>query len=123
MSVHVHPYIIMNGNGQEAVRFYKDALDAEVVGIQTFGDMPEEPGFTVPEEAKHRVMHAMLKVGDSFIMLSDTFPGQPYQLGDQVNIAVLLDDTEKSKKVFSHLQEGGTILMPLQETPDRKSVV
>lgn len=31
--VGVHPYIITNGNGQEAVKFYEDALEAEVLEL------------------------------------------------------------------------------------------
>ncbi|MCL1632980.1 VOC family protein [Sporolactobacillus sp. CPB3-1] len=116
MSIRVHPYLVTNGNGQEAVKFYQEALDAEIVGVQTFGEMPPEPGFTLPEEAKNLVMHAMLKIGDSVLMLSDNFPGQPYQLGDQVTIAILLDTGDQSKKVFDQLKDGGTIIMPLQET-------
>lgn len=31
--VGVHPYIITNGNGQEAVKFYEDALEAGVLEL------------------------------------------------------------------------------------------
>lgn len=112
----VHPSLRMNGNGQEAVKFYEHALDAEVLGIQTYGEMPANPEFTLPEEAKNRVMHAMLKVGGTVLMLSDNFPGEPYQLGTQVDVALILDDVKKSNEAFDKLQEGGDVIMPLQET-------
>ncbi|BBN97648.1 VOC family protein [Sporolactobacillus terrae] len=113
----VHPYLRMDGNGQEAVKFYEEALRAEVVGVQTFGEMPSNPEFPLPEEAKHRIMHAMLKVGDTVLMLSDTFPGDAYQLGNQVDVALILDEVSQSKAAFEKLQAGGDVLMPLQETP------
>lgn len=50
-------------------------------------------------------------------MLSDNFPSEPYQIGDQVNIALLFDNVEKSKVAFEKLSEGGEVVMPLQETP------
>ncbi|PLR78321.1 hypothetical protein CU633_05790 [Bacillus sp. V3-13] len=112
----LYPYLVMNGNGQEAVKFYEHALEAKVMGLQTFGDMPENPEHPIPIEAKDRVLNAHLKVGNTDLMLSDTFPGQPYQLGSQVTIAMTITDVEKSKEVFGKLQEGGQVIMPLQET-------
>ena len=44
--------------------------------MQTFGDMPENPEYPIPAEAKERVLHATLKVGNTDLMISDTFPGQ-----------------------------------------------
>lgn len=116
MIVGIHPYLVCNGNGQEAVKFYEDALDAKVVALQTFGDMPENPEYPTPPEAKDRVLNAHLKIGNSDLMLSDTFPGQPYPIGSQVTIAIMINNVDKTKEVFEKLQAGGKVLMPLQET-------
>ncbi|OZI12239.1 hypothetical protein CEW92_07105 [Bacillaceae bacterium SAS-127] len=112
----IYPYLVLNGNGQEAVKFYEYALDAKILTLQTFGDMPENPNYPVPVEAKNRILNAHLKVGNTDLMLSDTFPGQPYQIGSQVTVAVSINDVEKSKEVFEKLQEDGQVMMPLQET-------
>ncbi|PKG23978.1 VOC family protein [Niallia nealsonii] len=117
MILGVHAYLRMNGNGKEAVRFYENTLEADVLGVQTYGELPENPEFTLPSEAKDRIVHAQLKIGNTFLMLSDTFPGQPYQTGSQVDVAITLNDAEKSKEVFEKLQNGGEVIMPLQETP------
>ncbi|PEE73521.1 hypothetical protein COM81_28015 [Priestia megaterium] len=116
MVLGIYPYLVMNGNGQEAVKFYKKALDAKVIGVQTFGEMPGNPEFPTPIEAIDRVMNAHLRVGDTDLMLSDTFPGQPYQIGSQVTVAISIDSVEESKEVFEKLKEGGQVGMPLQET-------
>ncbi|KXZ20184.1 VOC family protein [Bacillus nakamurai] len=116
MILGIYPYLVMNGNGQEAVTFYEKALDAKVVRVQTFGEMPENPEFPTPAEAKDLVLNAHLKVGDTDLMISDTFPGQPYQIGSQVTVAVTIDNAQKSKEVFEKLKEGGNVEMPLQET-------
>lgn len=97
-------------------KFYEQALEAQVVGVQTFGEMPENPEFSLPAEAKDRVMHAHLKIGNTDLMISDTFPGQPHQLGTQVTIAIAVSDVEKSKEIFGKLEDGGKVEMPLQET-------
>ncbi|KKI92007.1 3-demethylubiquinone-9 3-methyltransferase [Bacillus sp. SA1-12] len=116
MILGVNPYLVTNGDGKEAVAFYQKALGAELISMQTFGEMPENPEFPIPPEAKDRVLHAYLKVGNTDLMLSDTFPGQPYQIGSQLNIAVIINDIEESKEVFQKLQDGGKVEMPLQET-------
>lgn len=116
MSTGVYAYVTMDGTGKEAVDFYKDALGAEVSGVQTFGELPENPEFALPDEAKNRVLHAQIQVGNTYFMLSDTFPGQPLNAGSQVNVAVTLEDVEKSKSVFEKLKTDGKVLMPLLET-------
>lgn len=117
MVLGVYPYLRTNGNGKEAVEFYKDVFDAELLGVQTYGDFPEDPEFPISEEIKGLIAHAQLKIGNTFLMLSDNFPDDPYEVGINLNIAVLISDVEKTKKVFEKLQVGGEVLLPLQETP------
>lgn len=116
MILGINPYLVLNGNGNEAVRFYENVLDAKVENIQTFGEMPEDPEFSIPADVKDHVLHAHLKIGNTELMISDTFPGQPFQVGSKVNIAIMINNLEKSKEVFEKLQEGGKVVMPLQET-------
>ncbi len=109
------PYLMMNGNAREAIQFYEKALDAKVLFSQTFGEMPENPEFPLPEEAKEQIAHAMMKVGETDFMFSDTFPGQTSRSGDQVTICISVNDIEKSKQIFESLQQDGQVKMPLQE--------
>lgn len=55
--------LFFNGNCSEAIDFYKKAFNAELVGDAVYS--PD--GKTV--------MHAMLKIGDSNIMMADAYPG------------------------------------------------
>ncbi len=48
-------------------------------------------------------------------MISDTFPGKGHAIGSQVTIAIQISNAEKAKEVFNKLQEGGEVIMPLQE--------
>ncbi len=116
MTVRLIPYFVMNGNAKEAIRFYENALDAQVLFFSTFGEMPENPEYPIPAEAKDRVAHALVKVGESELMFSDTFPGQSHQTGNQVTICITTNSPEKSKQVYEALQQGGQVNMPLQET-------
>ncbi|KAA0546957.1 VOC family protein [Bacillus sp. BGMRC 2118] len=112
----MYPYLVMNGNGQEAVKFYEKALKATVLNVQTFGDMPPNPERPTPEEAKDRVLNAHLKVGEVDLMISDTFPGQPYQTGSHITLALIVDNEAETREIFDILAESGRIGMPLQQT-------
>ncbi|MFJ8268467.1 VOC family protein [Peribacillus asahii] len=116
MTLRLIPYLVMNGNAKEAIEFYEKALDAQVLFIQSFGEMPENPEYPLPAEAKDRISHATLKVGETELMFSDTFPGQPHQSGSQVTICISTNDAEKSRKMYEALQQDGQVIMPLQET-------
>ncbi|WP_126425112.1 VOC family protein [Brevibacillus marinus] len=116
MTLRLIPYLVMDGNANEAIRFYEKALEATVMYRQSFGEMPANPDFPLPEEAKERVAHAMLKVGETELMLSDTFPGNPHQSGNQVTICVSTDDVEQARRIFAALAQEGQVHMPLQET-------
>ncbi|MBE0342028.1 VOC family protein [Paenibacillus sp. 28ISP30-2] len=116
MSKRLIPYITMDGNAKEAIEFYEEALDAQLLFIQTFGEMPENPDFPIPAEVKERVGHATLQVGETELMFSDTFPGSPFSSGKQVSICITTDSVEQAQKMFDALQQGGQVGMPLQET-------
>lgn len=79
MTIRLTPYLMMDGTAKEAIEFYEKALGANVLFMQTFGEMPENPEFPLPEAARNRVSHATIKIGESDMMFSDTFPGQPVQ--------------------------------------------
>ncbi|MFE5317981.1 VOC family protein [Paenibacillus sp. NPDC056579] len=116
MTTRLIAYLVMDGNAREAIQFYVQALDAKLMFQQTFGEMPENPDFPLPAESKERIAHAMLKVGESDLMLSDTFPGHPHQSGNQVTICISTKDKESAAKMFDALSQGGNVGMPLQET-------
>lgn len=116
MAVRMNPYLVMDGNAREAIAFYEKALDAKVMGVQTFGEMPADPNHPMPDGVKDRILHALLKVGETDLMFSDTFPGMPYQTGNHVNIAIVTDAADNSRQIFDALAEGGRVTMPMQET-------
>jgi len=116
MTVRFIPYIVLNGNAKEAIAFYQQALDAKLTYSQSFGEMPESPDFPIAAEAKDLIAHAAVQVGDHEIMFSDTFPGSPYQIGQQVSICISTEDASKSKQYFEALKQGGRVDMELQET-------
>lgn len=49
----VEAYVNFNGNCREAVEFYANVFDIEKQQIMTFGEMPPNPQFPLPEEVKN----------------------------------------------------------------------
>ena len=115
MSVRLTPYLVLPGTAGEAIAFYEKALDAQVLFKQTFGEMPASPEYPLVDEQKELIAHAMLQVGESQLMFSDTDPGRPVQSGDQVTICITTKDASKSKQYFEGLKEGGTVILDLHE--------
>lgn len=116
MAKRLAPYLILDGTAKEALAFYEKALGAQVMGVMPFGEMPADPNHPMPEGVKDRIMHAMMKVGETELMFSDTFPGQGHQIGNHVTIALVLDDAAEARRAFDALSEGGKVDMPLQQT-------
>ncbi len=116
MTLRLSPYLMMDGNAKEAIDFYVKTLDAQVLFSQSFGEMPENTEFPLPEEAKKLIGHAMIKVGETDLMFSDNFPGTPFQSGNQVTICISTKDKERSQQIYEGLQQGGKVNMPMQET-------
>lgn len=112
----VEAYLIFNGNCREAVSFYEKVFETDKAEIMTFGDSPQNPNYQLPEEAKDLVMHTRLSIFDSTVMFSDTFPGSPFTIGNNVTLAVVSDDEAKMHKAFEALKDGGEVTMELQET-------
>ncbi|MCF6136487.1 VOC family protein [Pseudalkalibacillus berkeleyi] len=106
------PYFTFDGNASEALAYYKEIFDGEVLQVQTFG----EADFPTPPEADDRVMHAQFKKDDLFIMMSDTFPGQPSEKGSSISLALEMESEEEAETLYSKLSEKGTVLMELQDT-------
>lgn len=116
MAISLNVYLVTDGNGKEAVAFYKEVFNAEVLAIQTFGEGPSSPDHPIPPEAKDRIMHASLQIGGSVLMLSDTFPGMPHVIGNNISVTVNTDTADEAKHIFNKLEDGGEVKMPIQET-------
>jgi PhnB protein len=114
MSIDV--YLNFNGNCREAVEFYAEIFGTEKPQIMTFGEAPQHPDYSLPEEAKDLVMHAKLTISGSNVMFSDTFPGQPFVNGNNISLALVSKNLNEIKNSFAKLKENGKVAMELQET-------
>jgi PhnB protein len=106
------PYLTFNGNAREALEYYKEIFDGEILSMQTFG----EADFETPPEMNDRVMHAQFKKEALFFMVSDSFLDQTVDKGSNISLALELDNPDEIQTYYNRLKENGTVLMELQDT-------
>ncbi|MEO1816760.1 MAG: VOC family protein [Acetobacterium sp.] len=112
----IGPYINFPGNCLEAVMFYKEVFRTEEPQIMTFGEMPADPSYLMPDSVKALVANAQLNINGNTIMLSDVPPGMPFTGGNNITLVITDDDLEEIKRLFNRLSEEGSVEMQLQET-------
>lgn len=109
-------YINFNGNCREAVDFYSKVFNVPKNQIMTFGEMPHDPNFPMPESSKNLIAHTYLNIYDSMTMFSDTFPGYPLTVGNNMSLIITTNNIDEIKSLYNKLKEGGSVEMELQET-------
>ena len=109
-------YLTFEDNCREVFEFYRSVFGGEFEALQTFADAPSD--MPVPDEAKSRLMHITLPLGEDRLMGSDSMPGAstPLLIGNNFSIVVPASSRAQCDKYFSALSGDGEITMPLQET-------
>ena len=109
----VQPYLFFDGRCDEALEFYKKAIDAKVDMLMRFKDAPDQS--MISPGSKDKVMHAAVRVGDTQVLVSDgRCLGKPSFQGFALTITA--PDAAEGERRFNALAEGGQVQMPLAET-------
>ncbi len=114
----INPYINFNGNAEEAFNFYKSVFGGEFETIVRFRDL-EGPEFPVPENEADKIMRIVLPIGGNTLIANDV-PESLGPVSEEENRSKISVDTtsrEEADTIFSGLSVGGTIEMPLDESP------
>jgi len=112
----LHTYLNFAGNTEEAFNFYKSVLGGELSPAVRFKDMPME-GVKIPKEDENKIMHVGLKIGDNWLMGTDTLEslGQKLIQGNNSYIMIAPESKEEADRLFNGLSAGGKIEMPLAD--------
>ncbi len=99
----ITPSLVIN-NANEAIEFYKKAFDAK-----------EIYRFPTPDG---KILHAMIQIGDSFVMMSDEFPTMglksPSSIGGTaVTLHLYVKDADKIFK--QAIDSGAVVTMPIMD--------
>ncbi|MGJ7608965.1 VOC family protein [Variovorax sp. LT1R20] len=118
----VQSYLSFEGRCDEAIAFYKKALGAEIIQLMRYSDAPAD-AFEGNTDAScagatpgpDKVMHSVLRVGDTELMLSDgQCSGKAEFKGIMLSITASAD--ADARKWFDALADGGQVMQPLTPT-------
>ncbi|MGT2933241.1 VOC family protein [Streptococcus catagoni] len=109
----INVYLITNGNGKEAIEFYKDVFNAEVTSLTYWKDgVPD-----CPKEREDLVMNAQFDINGIRLQLSDENPDFNYRAGGNMSAAIIVDSVEAAKELYGKLKvDAQKILMELDQT-------
>ena len=112
----INPYINFNGNAEEAFNFYKSVFGGEFRVVSRFKDIPN---FPMAENEGDKIMRIVLPIGKNELIANDVpeFMGHVNENENRSKIAVSADSREEADRLFKGLSEGGTVEMPLSESP------
>ncbi len=114
----INPHINFNGNAEEAFNFYKSVFGGEFATIVRLKDL-SSPEFPVAENDANKIMHIALPIGKNSLMANDV----PESMGpvneneNRSKISISAESREEADKLFNGLSAGGTIEMPIDDSP------
>lgn len=115
----INPYLVFNGNCEEAFLFYKSVFGGEFPYIGKFKDMPPADRNPVLSEADgNKIMHVSLPIGDGSVLMgsdSNSASGE-VTFGQNISISINTKSKEEADKLFNGLSAGGTVTMPMSQT-------
>lgn len=114
----INPHINFNGNAEEAFNFYKSVFGGEFATIMRLKDL-SSPEFPVAEADANKIMHIALPIGKNILMGNDVpeSMGPVNEAENRSKIAISAESREEADKLFSGLSAGGSIEMPIGDSP------
>ena len=111
----VEPYLMFAGRCEEAINFYKTAIDAQPVMVMRFKESPEPPHMPLPPDWSEKIMHCGLMVGQTLVMASDGMSTDRVNFSG-VSLSITADNEAKAQHMFNALSAGGSVFMPISTT-------
>ena len=112
----VQAYLFFNGNCEQALDFYRQAVGARVEMIMRYKESPEAPPpGMVPPGFDEKIMHCSFRIGESVVMASDGCSNGATQF-EGFSLSLAVPEEAEAHRAFNALAAGGTVEMPLTKT-------
>lgn len=108
---HLQPYLMFDGDCEEALDFYARCLDGEIAMLQRFADSPLD----VAAEHGSRVFNSVFRADEITFMASDNPPGEALEPGSNFAMFVTFSDPPEHARTFDALSRDGHVLMPPED--------
>ena len=109
----LNPYLLFNGDCEQALTFYEQKLGGKIEAKMTFAGTPAAE--QAPPEWGSKILHAVIVIGDTTVFASDAPPGH-YEQPKGISVSISLNDKAKAEQIFNALAENGSTTMPFQQT-------
>lgn len=111
-------YLSFKNQSEEVIKFYEKALNGYDVRLMKMSDLPKDPNYKLPKEEMGLIANASIKFEGGMLMISDVpeSMGMPLNIGNNVNLSIVLKDSDVARCYFNNLAEGGSVQMPLMAT-------
>jgi PhnB protein len=111
----ITPYLFFGGQCEEALKYYKGALGAEITMAMRFDESPDPPPPGVLKPGfERKIMHSSFRIHGAEIMASDGCGDTDKFSGFQLSLAVATES--HARQVFDNLARDGQVRMPLSKT-------
>ena len=108
----VNIYLFFNGNCEDAMNFYKDALGGTIESVSRYGDAP----MPCSDEWKSKIMHGVMNAAETKIFFSDSNEGHDAVFGNNFSVSLNFNSDADITKTFEAMSAGGKVTMHLQDT-------
>ena len=115
----INPWINFNGNAEEAFTFYKSIFGGEFTKIIRFKDIANDD-FKPSEKEENKIMYIALPIGRGNALIANDIPeimGKVNENENRSKISITSDSREEANRLFNGLSTGGTIEMPMENSP------
>jgi len=114
----VNPYLIFNGNCEEAFLFYQSVFGGEFPYMGKYKEMPPMEGCeSVSEKDAERIMHVSLPIGNTVLMGGDSNQQSgDVVIGGNFHVSINAESRAEADRIFNGLSAGGTVFMPMDKT-------
>ncbi len=111
MTTKLNPYLSFRDTTRQAMEFYRSVFGG-TLDLNTFEDFNASQD---PAEDE-KIMHAVLETPNGLtLMAADTPNSMEYAPGTNISISLSGEDEGELRGYFEKLQEGGTVMMPLEK--------
>lgn len=111
----VTPYLLFSGNCREALDFYANAFNTQVLMLQTYDDYIPLGLSSPPANLGTWVLHAQMQICGTLFWFADE-AAAPVAKGTMVQLSATLPTKQEAQRVFQALGEGASITLPPTDT-------
>lgn len=104
-------YVNYRGTCEEAFRFYEEHLGGTIAGIARHADQPNS---AIPDDWKHKVLHARITIGSAVLMGADIPHAEPMR---SAYLTLTVDSEKEAERIYAVLSDGGEIFMKMERMP------